>query len=321
VPDGGDGGVPFTSLRYKVRILDGAYSAEGRIRINVVCASGQELRRRLPSSAASPAVYTPPPLECTPCEPGSYNPLAGTSSSTPIRPGRCLLCPAGSYQPVRGATACLRCTAGKYSALPGESSCASCGAGTFAPAAGSSRCGECAAGEFMPLSSSTHCFACGGGAYNTARGRPLCQSCPTLTRALDIRSASYLDCLCAVGSFDTSGCPGVECRHCPTGAMCYGGRNAPAANAGYWSDAALWLNGTEAEFAECSFRSIRDNCRGVAGYMDPLPGFLLPTDKPPPPREFAGAAAASASFFPASVELPDGVLQVRRVRSRVRLSL
>ena len=84
----------------------------------------------------------------------------------------------------------------------------------------------------MPTSGATHCFACGLGAFNYARGRATCTSCPALTRTLELRSASELDCLCAVGSFDAHGCAGVECEHCPQGATCYGGRNAPASNAG-----------------------------------------------------------------------------------------
>jgi len=309
-PDPATGGVPYTSLRYKVRIADGAHSAEGVVRINVVCAPGQELRRPLPSSDVTAEPYTPPPLVCTPCEPGSFNPGNPLSS----RAGRCQLCTAGSYQPARGATACMQCASGKYSALPADTTCHECGAGTFAPAPGSSRCEECAAGEMMPLGGSTNaCFACGMGAYNSARGRPLCKSCPALARALDLRSDSQLDCLCTVGTFDTSGCPGVECQHCPTGAMCYGGRNAPAANAGYWSDAALWLNGTQAEFMECNFRSIRDNCRGVADYMNPLPGFLLPDGKPPAEREIWGKAAV-ASFLPHAHQQPDMSLQDALIR-------
>ena len=71
--------------------------------------------------------------------------------------------------------------------------------------------------------------------------------------------------------------------------MCFGGRSAPASNAGYWSDAELWLNGTEAELVECNFRSIRDNCVGIDKATDPILGFSTL-----PPSEGGAESGAGA---------------------------
>ena len=250
-----------TTIRYRTLAPDGSYTSEAWIKINFLCSVGQELRRVLAPGR---------PKMCMPCLPGSFNPIKPIGGYG----GRCTLCPSGKFQSATGSSSCTECPAGTITSLPGEIKCRACSPGTYSATSGGSRCGECAAGEFMPHSGASHCFSCGNGGFNVARGRSQCMACPALTRALTPRAASRLDCLCATGAFNTRGCPGTECKPCPRGATCYGGRNAPASNAGFWSDSELWLNGTEAEVWECNFRGLRDNCRGIAQYMDPLPGFL-----------------------------------------------
>ena len=130
-----------------------------------------------------------------PCPPGSFAPVAGTSS--------CWDCPDGSYNDRHGQTSCQRCPVGFYCSsgtkqpcssstiapVEGMSACSSCPAGFLVnalnqscdPCAMSDICnsnenrGQCGKGEYLDGDS---CYYCGAGYYQTETGQRECLPCP-----------------------------------------------------------------------------------------------------------------------------------------------
>ena len=89
----------------------------------------------------------------SPCAPGTYNPLNGSSSN-----GSCVLCPVGTANPIPGSDhpdVCVDCLPGSFAGGPGHSKCHLCPVGGYQDAYGATACADCPSGYYCPLGSST----------------------------------------------------------------------------------------------------------------------------------------------------------------------
>ncbi|XP_072048976.1 uncharacterized protein [Amphiura filiformis] len=125
---------------------------------------------------------------CTPCDPGSYQPLSGIHLS------------------------CIDCEPGSYQANAGADFCDSCQPGTYQPDSAASKCLECQPGSYQPNSAASECSPCAPGKYASNSGFAVCLDCNPGTFQSNTWST---DCeLCDVGYYQDSEC-GTECIQCP----------------------------------------------------------------------------------------------------------
>ena len=132
---------------------------------------------------------------CQACALGKANPIPGSSD-----PVDCRNCSAGFVAAASGAAFCDGCAAGKYQADEGEQSCETCGAGNYS--ANVLSCEPCRVGEYCP--DGLERMPCPIGSTTEGNG-----------------AASYDDCGCRKGTFDTAE-DEISCEPCPVGSDCKG---------------------------------------------------------------------------------------------------
>ena len=134
---------------------------------------------------------------CIPCQPGHYQPAAGSTE--------CHECPAGSVCPglTRTVPGAL-CNEGTWSASA-AATCTDCPAGTAINEKGAAVCTRCAAGTAQPDEGRTTCAPCGAG-QEASDARDECVPCKRGTF-----SVSGLECLpCGLGHFAPNPCKGAR---------------------------------------------------------------------------------------------------------------
>jgi syndecan 4 len=165
------------------------------------------------SSEQSSYTFSPSPLTCNACGPGSVDAGSGCQDceagkilGAVMAPGTtaCSPCPAGFYASVPvGASLCTQCTAGSYNELEAMDSadgCLKCEAGK-------------ASGEFGATSDAA-CISCSPGTFgNVKPGSSKCSSCSPGTFSTVTMSVSVVDCQsCDAGWASTVGAS--ECTYC-----------------------------------------------------------------------------------------------------------
>ena len=167
---------------------------------------------------------------CSPCQPGSYKNVTGSSPCLKCAPGsyqnaqaahNCTLCQSGSFLGGFGAifeSNCSACPAGKtskqgvsdlsnctctqgYSGPDGEAVCVACTNGTFKSEMGSGACIACEAGTYQEMVASSACTLCPSGKYLPVEGSKSlasCRDCPANTNT-SAGSPLVETCLCNPG--------------------------------------------------------------------------------------------------------------------------
>eukprot|EP00929_Paragymnodinium_shiwhaense_P070046 TRINITY_DN3541_c0_g2_i1.p1 TRINITY_DN3541_c0_g2~~TRINITY_DN3541_c0_g2_i1.p1 ORF type:complete len:1862 (-),score=327.36 TRINITY_DN3541_c0_g2_i1:181-5766(-) len=182
---------------------------------------------------------------CVQCAQGSYQDRAGQEQCEPCAPGRfapdnglkeCLECPEGSHPGAAGQSRC-ECNAGFTANTDGG--CSPCPPGQYSEDI-NAECRLCPKGRASSSERSTECQACEVAFFQPAAGREQCLSCDTVIKGSHTKllgAAESKDCECAEGEYwhdvETAGGADGECRSCPDGLLCYGGRSPPVQAAGY----------------------------------------------------------------------------------------
>ena len=177
---------------------------------SVNCAAGQTVGQQVNdlATALSPTLID---TACSPCAPGTAQPLAAQTS--------CTNCTIGYYAPNSGQANCFECLGGYYQPFPGQDFCNACPAGRFNPAPAQydlSACLFCNVGEFQALPGSTNCSACPPNTYSGV-GATFCRICPN---GFDCTGGQLTPC--PVGNFSLGD---GACRPCDRGYRCPGASN------------------------------------------------------------------------------------------------
>ena len=184
----------------------------------------------------------------TPCPSGTFSNATGMSL--------CYACPQGSFASATGLSACAPCPAGTMGANAGLSACALCAVGTYLTSIGSvaTNCTACPVGQWCagpPYATDPQpCTPLANGVFTSYGAGPdscpyqcldgyrgaLCASscpanhfchngtttpCPEGTVTLAVPASSYLDCVCAPGTYgNVSGPTTASCAPCPANSFC-----------------------------------------------------------------------------------------------------
>ena len=158
------------------------------------------------------------PTNCTPCDVGTFAPLAGSPQCTP--------CEAGFYNNQTAQSACNQCTIGHFCPLQ-SSQPIPCSIGTFSQTLQSIACTLCAAGSFQDENGQFSCKQCNAGDFQNLEGKTSCLPC----NPGSFSSAGQASCeLCEAGFFSEGGVS--ECTICETATYAEGEGNVECKSCG-----------------------------------------------------------------------------------------
>jgi len=163
-------------------------------------------------------------FECTMCEPGTVQPLAGQQMCNDCIPGEgqslegqtlCQDCALGKYTDVAGIADCFECGSGLTGSSSGQSVCDDCAPGKFKDHVGTDACEDCGVGSFTNDNTiMSSCVPCEAGSYQDVEGQPACNLCPAGSYLVNIGSNSSSDCIeCEAGTINTAD-GSVVCGEC-----------------------------------------------------------------------------------------------------------
>jgi hypothetical protein len=194
-------------------------------------------------------VVSPEP-NCGPCDAGSFQEQACTSSShrvcsfchnnswsaagsesrtackcnvgyTDSGGAGCAACPAGKYKNAVGASTCADCRAGTYSEVNASTVCTNCTAGKFSAAMGAtvaSTCADCGAGTYAAASASNVCDNCEAGKYSVAVGATVASTCADCGAGTYAGTSATTVCSnCSAGQYKATAGVNAACDNCEAG--------------------------------------------------------------------------------------------------------